>query len=170
MSDAEALERSSIALQSPLEIAGKFLDRAPVDLEGMSDALGLIVHVADNMHSDLSGMIVRSAESRSGFRIEVNGKHSHARQRFTLAHEIAHYLLHRDYIGDGIKDNALYRSDLSNKMEVEANSMAANILMPAQLIRRVYWAGLRFISGLSVAFGVSEEAMRIRLRQLRLGA
>jgi Zn-dependent peptidase ImmA (M78 family) len=86
-----------------------------------------------------------------------------------LAHEIAHYLLHRNLIGDGIEDTALYRSRLSDTVEVEANRQAASMLMPAPLVRRVYNAGLRWLQGLSSAFQVSEEAMRIRLQQLRLG-
>lgn len=157
-------------LQSPLEIAGTFLDEAPVDLDRMAEALGLTVRLAANMDRDVSGMIVKSDASRAGYLITINSTHSAARRRFTLAHEIAHYLLHRDHIGDGVRDDALYRSRLGNEMEYQANNLAVDILMPAPLVRRVYRAGLRFIAGLSGAFGVSDEAMRIRLRQLRLGA
>ncbi len=156
--------------ETPLEIARSFLDSAPVDLDSMADALGLLVQVDAEMDPSLSGLILRSRDSRAGFRIAVNGRHSPARRRFTLAHEIAHYLLHRDHIGDGITDNVLYRSGLSDELEIQANSLAANLLMPAELVRRVYRAGLKFIAGLSQAFQVSEEAMRIRLRQLHLGA
>ena len=56
------------------------------------------------------------------------------RQRFTLAHEIGHMLLHRDRIGDGIVDDILYRSSLSDTLEAQANRLAADILMPYPLI------------------------------------
>lgn len=62
----------------------------------------------------------------------------------------------------------MYRSHLSDYLEVQANSNAAKILMPATLVRRVYGAGLQWLAGLSQAFQVSEDAMRIRLKQLRL--
>ncbi|WP_244665103.1 ImmA/IrrE family metallo-endopeptidase [Candidatus Symbiopectobacterium sp. 'North America'] len=67
--------------------------------------------------------------------IRVNRHDVKERQRFTLAHEIAHFLLHRDRIGDGITDDILYRSKLSDFMEVQANRLAADILMPGHLIQ-----------------------------------
>jgi Zn-dependent peptidase ImmA (M78 family) len=120
------------------------------------------------MESSVSGRIIRRLGGAAGFHIEINGAHPLARQRFTLAHEISHYLLHRELIGDGIEDTALYRSRLSDDREIEANRLAAQILMPAQLVRDVYRAGLKFVAGLSAAFQVSDAAMRIRLKQLRL--
>ncbi len=47
--------------------------------------------------------------------------------------------------------------------------LAANILMPSHLVRRIYRAGIRSIAALTRALEVSEPALRIRLRQLRLG-
>lgn len=155
-------------MERPLTIAGRFLNEAPVNLMAMADALGLTVNMNTEMPSNLSGRIVRGGEASAGYHIEVNRAHSPYRKRFTLAHEIAHYLLHRDQIGDGIEDSALYRSRLSDQVEVEANRLAAQILMPPKLVRDVYNAGLRWLAGLSQAFQVSEEAMRIRLQQLRL--
>ena len=104
------------------------------------------------------------------YSIEVNGAHSHARQRFTLAHEIAHYLLHRDQIGDGITDDALYRSGLGDYIETEANRLAAELTMPAKLVRTYWRAGIRNLAQLCKNFEVSEAALRIRLKQLRLDA
>ncbi len=62
----------------------------------------------------------------------------------------------------------MYRSRLSDYLEIQANQNAARILMPAALVRRVYGAGLRWVIGLSQAFQVSEEEMRIRLKKLKL--
>ena len=153
---------------SPLSIAGQFLQEAPVNVIAMAHALGLSVDMNVDMGENVSGRILRGDLATAGFRIEVNRLHSNNRQRFTLAHEIAHYLLHRDQIGDGIEDTALYRSNLSDQTEIEANRMAAQILMPAPLVKNIYKAGMKWIAGLSGAFQVSEEAMRIRLKQLGL--
>ncbi len=157
----------SAALENapPLAIAGRFLHDAPVDLLAMAEALGLGVMMDAPLGKDISGRIRRQG---TGYQIEVNGAHSPNRRRFTLAHEIAHYLLHRDLIGDGIEDDALYRSPLGGQIESEANRLAAQMLMPAALMRSLYRNGLRSLAGLCAAFQVSEEAMRIRLRQLRL--
>jgi hypothetical protein len=161
---------ASDATLSPMSVAGSFLNKAPVDLLGMANKLGISVDPDAPMKPDTSGRLIRIKNTESGFHIDLNGAHSAYRKRFTLAHELAHYLLHRDQIGDGVNDNAMYRSDLSDQLEVEANSLAAQILMPASLVRSLYRGGLMYLSGLSNAFQVSEEAMRIRLRQLRLGA
>src|SRR3546814_8751462 len=82
-------------------------------------------------------MIRKDAErgGESGFAIYVNGSHPRVRRRFSIAHEIAHFALHRNLIGDGVTDDAMYRSNLSSAVEVQANRMAADILMPWHLIR-----------------------------------
>lgn len=68
--------------------------------------------------------------------IKVNRHDTHARQRFTIAHEIAHFLLHHEMlVGDGIIDDVLYRSNLSDELEAQANRLAADIIMPWNLIK-----------------------------------
>lgn len=88
------------------------------------------------------------------------------RRRFTAAHEIAHFILHRNKIGDSISDDEWYRSGLSNPEEVEANRFAARLLMPDHLLKQCapVW---NFDKGvLAKLFEVSEEAMAIRLKGL----
>ena len=85
-----------------------------------------------------------------------------------MAHEIGHYLLHRDQIGSGIVDDALYRSSLSDRREAEANRIAADILMPEGLVDT--WLDRARVLGvddpasyLKQRFEVSDAAMKIRL-------
>ncbi|HEY0522277.1 MAG TPA: ImmA/IrrE family metallo-endopeptidase, partial [Stellaceae bacterium] len=82
---------------------------------------------------------------------------------FTLAHEIAHFILHRDLIEDGVSDDTMYRSkELSGYHEVQANRMAADILMPVMLVKRA--AELQSNPDLLArVFRVSPAAMKIRL-------
>lgn len=44
------------------------------------------------------------------FLITVAANDPLTRQRFTLAHELGHYMLHRTLIGDGLDDDRAYRS------------------------------------------------------------
>lgn len=115
--------------------------------------------------ASLSGKIVRDTQygGDSGYAIFVNATHNNLRQRFTIAHEIAHFILHKDLIGDGLVDDALYRSGLSNKEEVAANKLAADILMPWHLINTAMSQGYNTVSALADIFVVSESAMAIRL-------
>jgi Zn-dependent peptidase ImmA (M78 family) len=139
----------------------------PVRLAALAHALGLEVFKS-SLKPDISGLIEPSETSASGYRIKLNRHETLERQRFTLAHEIAHYLLHRDQIGGGVVDTVLYRSSLSSRKEVEANKLAAKIVMPMHRVRAE-----REVLGevddetaaaiLAQRFKVSLPAMRIRL-------
>ncbi|TDR89538.1 ImmA/IrrE family metallo-endopeptidase [Enterovirga rhinocerotis] len=148
----------------PIEIIGTFLDRAPVDVEGMARALGLIV-LRVPLPDNISGSI--RCERDGPCTVEVNALHPNTRQRFTLAHEIAHYAMHRDLIGDGVVDNALYRSEqLADVHERQANSFAARTLMPRSLVREAWEEGLQTAPELAERFGVSTQVAEIRMREL----
>lgn len=136
----------------------------PVKLSSLAREFGLKV-VASTLPPGISGEI---RPSGSGFTISVNRHDSSRRQRFTVAHEIAHYLLHKDQIGDGISDDVLYRSSLSDWREAEANRLAAEILLPREAVNSKVQEshGLsegEMVSLLAGEFGVSEIAIRIRL-------
>lgn len=84
------------------------------------------------MPGSISGEI---RETEGIVTIKVNRHDVKERQRFTIAHEIAHFLLHRERLAGGITDDVLYRSRLSDDLEREANRLAADIIMPASLIQ-----------------------------------
>ena len=152
----------------PIEIVSRFREVAPVDVFSLARDLGIPVKL-DPAISDCAGMILSDAGgSPSGYRIVINANDSPRRQRFTLAHEIAHYIFHRDLIGDGIKDDAMFRSKLRDEFERQADSAAANILLPADLVRKVYRAGVVSLVELTQRFNVSEQSLRIRLKELGL--
>ncbi|MGR3460779.1 MAG: ImmA/IrrE family metallo-endopeptidase [Roseovarius sp.] len=144
-----------------------FLDEVPVRIGTMARELGLEVKSA-TLRPRISGQIQPSSDSPSGYRIRVNRHEAKTRQRFTIAHEIAHYLLHRDFIGDGIEDTILYRSTLSDPREAEANRMAAQLLMPEATIlnalrRHGGRASAKVAAIMAEEFNVSEAAMSIRI-------
>jgi predicted transcriptional regulator len=138
---------------------------APVQTLDIAAAMGLRVYHAHDWPDDLSAMIRRDAQhgGPSGYAIFVNGKHPKVRRRFSTAHEIAHYALHKSLIGDGITDDALYRSKLSGQIETQANRMAADILMPWHLIREATERGLSTVEELARYFEVSKSTMSIQL-------
>lgn len=150
-----------------LEIVDRFREETPVRLGALAAELGLEVFKS-SLKPDISGLIEPSSTAPSGFRIRINRHEIPERQRFTLAHEIAHYLLHRNDIGGGVIDNVLYRSNLSSRKEVEANKLAAKIIMPISNIRAERQAlpnldDEQAAVVLASKFKVSLPAMRIRL-------
>ena len=95
----------------------------------------------------------------------MNTNHPAVRQRFTLAHELGHAVLHH-----GSK-HIDYRRNFSapdDPREVEANKFAAELLMPEGEFRGV-WAS-RYADRARVAayFGVSEDAAKYRAANLGL--
>jgi IrrE N-terminal-like domain len=150
-------------------IIAQFQREAPIDITAMANGLGLIVYDDYELGPGISGMIQQdlSGESPSGYVISVNANEHYNRRRFTVAHECAHFLRHRDKIGDGIFDDAMYRSEKMNSQEeFEANNTAAELLMPRRLVGEYVRAGLSDISGLAAKFQVSEAAMRVRMRYI----
>jgi hypothetical protein len=139
-------------------------NETPVPLARLARALGVSVKAA-TLGPGISGELRPSAAG--DFVIRVNRHDAPARQRFTVAHELAHFLLHRNMIGRGIEDDVLYRSELSDHIEAEANRLAADILMPQDQVQQAYRAACGshpdVVGMLSEKFGVSESAMKIRL-------
>jgi len=105
----------------------------PVKLGALAKDLGIKVK-SSTLKAGISGEI---KETDGVVNVKINRHDSKERQRFTLAHEIAHFLLHKDEIKGGIEDTVLFRSALSNKLEIEANKLAADIVMPFALINEV---------------------------------
>jgi predicted transcriptional regulator len=153
--------------QDPYEIIKAHQASCPIPIMSLARAFGLRVYEEDGWPNDVSGLIERAEpedDAASGYRIIVNSRHSRERKRFTIAHEIAHYVLHRDQIGDRLQDNAFYRSSrLSGRVEAEANRLAADILMPFPLIEQLRREGATSVEELARRFEVSKVAMAIRL-------
>lgn len=152
-----------------LSLVNRFRQTAPVDVEALAFALGVPVQYA-YIDPDTSGILERTGDGR--FRIIVNADHPHTRQRFTIAHELGHYMLHRRLIGNGISDSRIYRSATSGayrnpnigpKEETEANKFAVNLLMPEHLVKEVQQRGYNSFAAQARALGVSEQAYCIRI-------
>lgn len=150
------------------EVIASFLNsEPPVKLGALAKAIGLKVKLA-TLSPGISGEIRPDPDAEAGFIIRVNRHETKERQRFTLAHEIAHFLLHKELIGDGIADNVLYRSGQSDQVEVEANRLAAELVMPkeqveAKLRERDYLVTEEELEDLAREFQVSKPAMKIRV-------
>jgi hypothetical protein len=142
-----------------------FQKGAPVNVTTIANDLGLNVWELTDLQENISGKLFPDVKhgGKSGYSIGVNAREAYVRKRFTVAHEIAHFLLHRDQIRNGIQEDTFYRGGLSTQAEVEANKLAADILMPYHLIREISSQGIREIKELAKRFEVSEAAMKIRL-------
>ncbi|MDE2759518.1 MAG: ImmA/IrrE family metallo-endopeptidase [Paracoccaceae bacterium] len=140
----------------------------PVKLGELAKYLGVKIRVKA-LNRGISGQISKENDI---YVIKVNRYESRERQRFTIAHELAHYFLHRKRIDEsGIQDNVLYRSGAPQSEEFEANRLAAELLMPYKLVKAKLEAynGIindEIIEQLANDFEVSKGAMEIRLQHI----
>ncbi|MEH0166717.1 ImmA/IrrE family metallo-endopeptidase [Roseateles microcysteis] len=162
----------------------------PVDLEKVLASLNVRVHDED-MDDETAGVLIVKGEQRH---ILVNKDHPMNRKRFTIAHELGHLVLHDDeangdalgqrmfidrqirvYQRVGEASSAVYQQEGSLttiQQEREANAFAACLLMPAPHVTRAALERDLFdeisVASLARHFGVSEQAMSIRLQQLQV--
>lgn len=130
--------------------------------DGIASALGISVEYLP-LPENISGYLKCIGGE---WTIGVNAAHHPNRQRFTLAHELGHYFLHRDK-GD-FEDALLFRQAGNyNADEVDANNFAAGLLMNEDAVRQMRQAN-RSIQELASAFRVSQDAIRYRLIGLGL--
>ncbi len=113
------------------------------------------------------GMLVCNPKDKSEWGIFVNEDVSLERQRFTIAHELGHFVLHRAKRLTFNCDKAAVHLSLDDAgaIEREADEFASNLLMPGDVLRDSITnkkIDLYLLSDLAKAFGVSFEALCIR--------
>jgi len=149
---------------------------APINIKSIIKKLGIKLSPYD-LGEDVSGVLVID---KGNYKIGYNSTESLVRQRFTLAHEVGHFILHCEDKEEGLfVDNTKYmfRKGSPNskeyKREMQANQFAAALLMPEQLIQKYIgdWKNRsstdhELIKELAKKFKVSEIAMTFRLNNL----
>ena len=157
---------------TPMGLVLEAAESIPVNLESLARQLGIRL-VRTPLDDSICGCIERTAD---GWRLIVNAEHSRSRQRFTIAHELGHFVLHATALGDGTNDTRKYRATpaaraynhtLDARHEREANQFAASLLMPAAKVRQFQQVMQANDPGhLAELFQVSRGAMEIRLEEL----
>lgn len=150
--------------------------KLPIDVEAIAKSLGLKV-IAYDLGEGVSGLLaIQEGVGTIGYNPTEVG----VRIRYTIAHELGHFDLHRDKNDLFVDKQLIYRSGQSGdtpekfQMEQEANVFASALLMPSNLLRKeVERAKLDLASDdaikkLADKFQVSTTAMAIRISSLGL--
>lgn len=148
----------------------------PVNIEAIIRGVGVELNKKAELDPEISGQLERLGPN--SYRISTNKSDHYLRQRFTMAHELGHYMLHAHLIGDGVddtvNDTVLYRSmpkgnfynpNITPVEETEANKFAAELLMPRSLLAVDSTVG-QDLAAVAKLFQVSPKAMEIRLTGL----
>lgn len=137
-----------------------------------------------DLGENISGvLVIQDGEATIGY----NKNEHRVRNRFTIAHELGHFILHKNkdlFVDKGFK--VMFRGSVSNentysvtnentyREEIEANEFAASLLMPETLLREeIRKLDLDFTDEASIKllakkFDVSTMAMSFRISNLGL--
>jgi hypothetical protein len=171
---ASARKRSKLRPKTPgeaLEIAKRYWRTAPVDVYRLAAELGLGPVEDPGLPDDLSGLIEKIAPEE--WQIVVNRNHEMTRRRFTIAHQLGHFIFHRARLeaADGASDTLAYQVDdqicpnpqIGWEEEQQASSFAINLLIPDHVLRKAKAIGITDDAELARGFNVSRTAMRVKL-------
>ena len=168
----------------PEQRAGEILkelaiDRPPVPVADIARRLDCEISY-EPLDADVSGLLYRDENDQRRV-IGVNSREPPLRQRFTIAHELGHLLLHRGrplIVEKLVLINARStKTGASVKEEREANQFAAGLLMPATLVKeearrlvgeRSPVSDRWLVEQLAKQFQVSAQAMEYRLVNLEV--
>lgn len=117
-----------------------------------------------DMDSTLSGSL---SKQDNIWLIRINKTHSKTRQRFSIAHELGHFVYHKDDEKEFV-DTTFFRGLISDNLEYTANKFASELLMPEEQVRQLIdKENVRSVADLAAKFGVSSAAMLYRVKELK---
>lgn len=138
----------------------------PVPIEEMVDKLNIKISYAPS--KDYSGMLIRK---KSKTLMGINSTEPDARKRFSIAHELGHFLFSKKSVSVDYRINNYVEKPEEEK---RADSFAANILMPRRWVLRDFEKISKStitqnnLIDLAKKYKVSPEAMKFRLANLGL--
>lgn len=144
--------------------------KVPVDVVKIAKLNGITVYEGD-LEKNVSGAI-RYNKEKENFEILVNKNDTRERKRFTIAHEIGHFFLHKEILmSDEIHIDIMYRmpneDEEQKRREKDVDYFAGALLMNKTLLTKMYNES-NTITELAEIFDVSVSAMTVRLDVLGL--
>lgn len=166
------VKRVDLSKLRPYAAAEKLLKSAdekepPVDVEKIAESCGLIVQEWDFV-DEVSAVLIDAPDFSV---IGVNEQHKPNRRRFSIAHELGHFVMgHTDDLFIEFLAPELFQEQSPQRVdqEREANWFAADLLMPKSWIEKD-WRQSYDLTEMAKKYMVSEQAMWIRLQHFGLG-
>lgn len=154
------------------------INAIPTPIEGIAEQLKIKIAYASS--DEYSGILIKKSDNQVF--MGCNSSEPYTRQRFTIAHELAHFVLHQ--AKEAFVDKKImvdYRdnqniAEVNPEREAEANIFAAAILMPEKNLKNDFDSTMEgktvfledHLSELSSRYQVSKDAMKYRLTNLSL--
>lgn len=149
------------------EVAEIFKYKIGEDIKQIVANLGgkIVYKEYDDIFRDDDGTIF--VHGPHNFEIHLPNFTGPLRDRFTIAHEIGHYLLHSRFGKKKIKVSRFSSDSTTDRIEWEANWFAAGFLMPEKEFEKDYQEPLS-LEMIAAKYLVSVDAVRVRAKQLEL--
>jgi len=154
--DPEALARKVLEKWGYLDT---YRQRPRLDLAQLLHGFGLTWH-----HRDLAGLAGALIRVDGRYYVVTDRRQGWARQRFTAAHELKHYLTDRH-----LAPMFACRRHVDTGIERAANVFARELLMPAETVRWLWERGFYAPEEIGRVLGVSFQAAGLRMAELELG-
>jgi Zn-dependent peptidase ImmA (M78 family) len=138
-----------------------FVKGSVVDILQIVKSFGIVVNEVD-LPSTKSGYLTKIDDK---WVIGVNKNHSTRRKKFTIAHEFAHYCLHKSDKNNFV-DTLFFRDENLTSIEYAANAFAAKLLMPDDPLNDAIKKGVVSLRELADIFDVSFLAIKKRVTGL----
>lgn len=137
-------------------------DKYPVDVEDIANQMDIRIE-RTYLQDGVSGMIRAHPDAATTIYVQITD--SPARQRFTIAHELGHYV---ERVNEGHLDFAFIdkRGMKYDLHEFYADEFAGNLLMPRERLEMLQQQNMTNL-GIAKFFGVSPTALNKRLERLR---
>jgi len=142
------------------------LKQFPLPIEDIAQNLGYTIRLfkPDEETVTISGTISKQKKI-----ILVNMFEPYERQRFTVAHEIGHAVLHFPLFNDGAEYVDYRTPRNTDPKEKEADELAGCLLMPEELFKQAWRITKANFEKLAEIFYVSKPAIGVRAYNLGLG-
>ena len=144
--------------------AENFQTTPPIDVYGIArnNGLEIIEKHFPSDRSNISGFV--TMQGGTG-KLYINLADSPSRRRFTVAHELGHWRLHREELQNNPERSILFRIAIgqlnTDPIEKAANIYAANLLVPLDLLKQ--YCNEKNNVELAELFGVSTEVIGYRM-------
>jgi Zn-dependent peptidase ImmA (M78 family) len=116
-------------------LSANYIKSPPIVIHELAENYGLTVYKAAFEDKDISGFIDLDKK-----RIVVNKEHAEVQQYLSIAHELAHWIMHRDAVEkDENEIRIVYRKPIGEEtdpIELEADAFAAYLLVPEEMLSR----------------------------------
>jgi Zn-dependent peptidase ImmA (M78 family) len=132
----------------------------PVDLRAIAEANGIQYYEVEEFPDSVDALIIEDGRMVYA---AVNARQHLHRQRFSLAHELGHFFLHRDFRYDDdvtIDNPPSEQNDIGSKdpAEAEADLFAGELLVPLSMLKLHV---RKDVPELARIFSVSQQVMAI---------